>query len=90
MADEVEEGEQESFTQEEDRQNRLTQFPQTRVRNMMKQDPDLQLLTRKLCMSSLKRRYDTVLNLISFLVILGLYSVIARVQLYKDYEYDIA
>ena len=47
MADEVEEGEQESFTQEEDRQNRLTQFPQTRVRNMMKQDPDLQLANKE-------------------------------------------
>ena len=47
MADEVEEGEQEIFTQEEDRQNRLTQFPQTRVRNMMKQDPDLQLANKE-------------------------------------------
>ena len=34
-------------TQDEDQRTRLTQFPQTRVRNMMKMDPDLHLANRE-------------------------------------------
>ncbi|RMX48503.1 hypothetical protein pdam_00008483 [Pocillopora damicornis] len=34
-------------TQDEDQRTRLTQFPQTRIRNMMKIDPDLHLANRE-------------------------------------------
>ncbi|EDO42541.1 predicted protein [Nematostella vectensis] len=34
-------------TQEEEKPSRMTQFPQTRVRNMMKLDPDLQLANKE-------------------------------------------
>lgn len=36
-----------SGTQEEEKPSKLTQFPQTRVRNMMKLDPDLQLANKE-------------------------------------------
>lgn len=39
--------EENSVTQDEDQRARLTQFPQTRVRNMMKIDPDLHLANRE-------------------------------------------
>ena len=39
--------EENSTTQDEDQRTRLTQFPQTRVRNMMKMDPDLHLANRE-------------------------------------------
>ncbi|XP_031551126.1 DNA polymerase epsilon subunit 4-like [Actinia tenebrosa] len=51
MADEegetVQGSEDLSGTQEEDKPSKLTQFPQTRVRNMMKLDPDLQLANKE-------------------------------------------
>ena len=39
--------EENSVAQDEDQRGRLTQFPQTRVRNMMKIDPDLHLANRE-------------------------------------------
>ena len=39
--------EENSVVQDEDQRARLTQFPQTRVRNMMKIDPDLHLANRE-------------------------------------------
>ena len=33
--------------QDEDQRTRMTQFPQTRIRNMMKIDPDLHLANRE-------------------------------------------
>lgn len=49
MADDVEPmvEDQTIFTQEEDRAAKLTHFPQTRVRNMMKLDPDLHLANKE-------------------------------------------
>ena len=35
------------LTQEEERPSKLTHFPQTRVRNMMKLDPDLHLANKE-------------------------------------------
>ena len=34
-------------SQDDDRPSRLTHFPQTRIRNMMKMDPDLHLANRE-------------------------------------------
>ena len=39
--------EENSVVQDEDQRARLTQFPQTRIRNMMKIDPDLHLANRE-------------------------------------------
>ena len=39
--------EENSSAQDEEQRGRLTQFPQTRVRNMMKIDPDLHLANRE-------------------------------------------
>ena len=36
-----------SQTQEDERPSRLTRFPQTRIRNMMKLDPDLHLASQE-------------------------------------------
>lgn len=50
MADSSEissQNEDNSVVQDEDQRARLTQFPQTRVRNMMKIDPDLHLANRE-------------------------------------------
>ena len=50
MADSTEissQNEENSVVQDEDQRARLTQFPQTRVRNMMKIDPDLHLANRE-------------------------------------------
>ena len=50
MADSAEissQNEDSSVVQDEDQRARLTQFPQTRVRNMMKIDPDLHLANRE-------------------------------------------
>ena len=50
MADSAEissQNEENSVVQDEDQRARLTQFPQTRVRNMMKIDPDLHLANRE-------------------------------------------
>ena len=50
MADSTEissQNEENSMVQDEDQRARLTQFPQTRVRNMMKIDPDLHLANRE-------------------------------------------
>lgn len=39
--------EENSVAQDEDQRARLTHFPQTRIRNMMKIDPDLHLANRE-------------------------------------------
>ena len=70
MADSAEissQNEENAGVQEEDQRARLTQFPQTRVRNMMKIDPDLHLanresvflLTRAAVSESLLSLYDS-------------------------------
>ena len=47
VADQLAESAEGNLQNEESTTGRLTQFPQTRVRNMMKIDPDLHLANRE-------------------------------------------
>ena len=47
VADQLADSAEENLQNEESTTGRLTQFPQTRVRNMMKIDPDLHLANRE-------------------------------------------